>query len=166
MPKAVNDTVPTLEITDHRSIPLSNPTARIRVSLHLNLLRSLPVSRPRPEDSHRSCVLHVRGFVLLLPIAALTVRAPLKKIRVTRLHTSFQVANVILAVVDMGLGSSVATTRDIPKGSASHILLGYVIISLLVIAQPVIDILQHLFFRKTGRRRPLDGFICSSGGEF
>jgi len=91
-------------------------------------------------------------FVLFLPIAALTVRAPLNKIRVTRLHAPFQVANVVLAVIGMGLGSSVATTRHIPKGSTPHILLGYVIVGLLVAVQPVMGILQHSYFRKAGRR--------------
>ncbi|KIW57833.1 hypothetical protein PV05_02390 [Exophiala xenobiotica] len=91
-------------------------------------------------------------FVLFIPIAALTVRAPLNKIRVTRLHAPVQIANVVLAVVGMGLGSSVATTRHIPKGSTPHILLGYVIVGLLVAVQPVLGILQHLYFRKAERR--------------
>ena len=104
-------------------------------------------------------------FVLFMPIAALTVRAPLNGIRVTRLHAPFQVANVVLAVVGMGLGSSVATTRRIPKGSTPHILLGYMIVCLLVSVQPVLGILQHLYFRKA-ERRGIFGWIHLLLGRF
>jgi hypothetical protein len=91
-------------------------------------------------------------FVLLMPIAALTVRTPFNKIRVTRLHAPFQIANVVLALVGMGLGSSVATTLHILKGSTPHVVLGYVIVGLLVAVQPLLGILQHLYFRKAERR--------------
>jgi hypothetical protein len=91
-------------------------------------------------------------FVLLMPIAALTVRTPFNRSRVTRLHAQFQIANVVLALVGMGLGSSVATTRHIPKGSTPHVVLDYVIVGLLVAVQPLLGILQHLYFRKAERR--------------
>lgn len=90
-------------------------------------------------------------FVLLLPIAALTTRSPLK-IKVTKLHAPWQIFNVVLAVIGMGLGSSVASTRKIPKGETPHILLGYVLVGLLIGVQPVLGILQHLYFRKAERR--------------
>jgi len=90
-------------------------------------------------------------FVLFLPIAALTTRSPLK-VKITKLHAPWQIANVILAIVGMGLGSSVATTRHIPKGKTPHVLLGYVLVGLLISVQPVLGILQHLYFRKAERR--------------
>lgn len=90
-------------------------------------------------------------FVLSLPLAALTTRSPLK-VKVTKLHAPWQIVNVILAIIGMGLGSSVATTLHIPKGKTPHILLGYVLVGLLIGVQPVLGILQHLYFRKAERR--------------
>ncbi|KAK5382478.1 hypothetical protein LTS13_003142 [Exophiala xenobiotica] len=91
-------------------------------------------------------------FVLLMTIAAITVRTPFNRIRVARLHAPFQIANVVLALVGIGLGSSVATTRHIPKGSTPHVVLDYVIVGLLVAVQPDLGVLQHLYFRKAERR--------------
>ncbi|KEF59005.1 uncharacterized protein A1O9_03848 [Exophiala aquamarina CBS 119918] len=91
------------------------------------------------------------AFVLFIPIAALTTRSPLK-LKVTKLHAPWQVVNVILAIIGMGLGSSVASTRHIPKGETPHVLLGYVLVGLLIGVQPVLGILQHLYFRKAERR--------------
>lgn len=90
-------------------------------------------------------------FVLSLPIAALTVRSPLK-VKVTRLHAPWQMFNVILATIGLGLGVSVASTRKIPSGQTPHILLGCIIVGLLIGVQPILGILQHRFFRKNKRR--------------
>lgn len=90
-------------------------------------------------------------FVLLLPLAALTTRSPIKA-RVTRVHAPGQIFNVVVAIIGMSLGISVARTRKIPLGSTPHFVLGFVVIACLVILQPVLGVLQHHHFRNQASR--------------
>lgn len=90
-------------------------------------------------------------FMLLMPVAALTTRLPIK-VKITKLHVPWQILNVILVLIGMGLGTSVSNTRSVSKGHTTHILLGYSIVGLVVGVQPILGILQHLYFRKAGRR--------------
>ncbi|KIX03680.1 uncharacterized protein Z518_07233 [Rhinocladiella mackenziei CBS 650.93] len=90
-------------------------------------------------------------FVLFLPIAALTTRSPLNA-RVTRVHAPWQLLNVVIVIIGMSLGISVAKKRHIPMGSTPHVVLGFVIVGCLIVLQPALGIVQHLYFRKHGRR--------------
>jgi hypothetical protein len=92
-------------------------------------------------------------FVVLFPLAALTVRVSLS-VRATRLHAPWQLANLAIAVSGAGLGIALAKKRHIPIGHTPHTVVGLVVVGCLLLVQPAMGWLQHLHSRKTARRSP------------
>jgi hypothetical protein len=88
-------------------------------------------------------------FLVLIPFAALTLYLPYAK-RVPHIHAPLQVLNVILVIVGLALGVQLAKPLGLTKGY--HQVIGYVVVGILLSAQPILGILQHLHFRSTGSR--------------
>jgi hypothetical protein len=91
-------------------------------------------------------------FVVLMPFAALTLYLPYTK-KVPHLHAPLQMLSIILVIVGLALGIRLARPLSLTTGY--HQVIGYVIVGILLSVQPILGLLQHLHFRKTGMRSDL-----------
>ncbi|KAJ5565561.1 Alpha/beta hydrolase fold-3 [Penicillium sp. DV-2018c] len=96
-------------------------------------------------------VLMILAFVIMFPFFALGLHVLPSKLAV-KIHGTFQVFT--LAVVVAGLGVGVSLARQVALVDSYHAILGIIIVSCLVLIQPAMGLLQHRFFRKTGRKGP------------
>lgn len=88
-------------------------------------------------------------FLVLMPFAALTLYLPYTK-KVPHLHAPLQILSIILVIVGLALGVRLARPLGLTTGY--HQIIGYIIVGILLSAQPILGLLQHLHFRKTGMR--------------
>jgi hypothetical protein len=88
-------------------------------------------------------------FVLLFPLAALTLYLPFSK-RVLLVHAPLQVIGIILMIA--GLATGVLLGRRINELDAYHMIIGYVVVAVLILFQPILGLLQHIYFRRNQSR--------------
>jgi len=94
-------------------------------------------------------------FLVLFPLFALTIYLPFTK-KVLFLHAPLQISSIILLLV--GLGTGVYLAKNLDELDAYHQVIGYIIVACLVLLQPVMGLIQHLHFRKTGGRSLFGSF--------
>lgn len=92
-------------------------------------------------------VLMILAFVVMFPCFALGLHLFPAKWTVN-LHGPSQLFT--LAVVIAGLGVGVSMARDLSLVHHYHPIIGMVVVACLVVFQPAMGVLQHLFFRRTG----------------
>jgi hypothetical protein len=88
-------------------------------------------------------------FVVLMPLAALTLYLPYTK-KVPHIHAPLQILSIILVIAGLALGVQLAKPLSLTTGY--HQIVGYVVVAILLSAQPTLGLLQHLHFRRTGTR--------------
>ncbi|PYH99639.1 CBD9-like protein [Aspergillus ellipticus CBS 707.79] len=88
------------------------------------------------------------AFVLLFPNFALLLYYVPSRRTVPWVHAPLQLFAVLLAVAGFGVGVSVS--KDLQEIGGYHPVIGYVAVGGVVFIQPVLGIMQHLHFRKTG----------------
>lgn len=88
-------------------------------------------------------------FVVLMPFVALTLYLPYTK-KVPHIHAPLQILSIILVIVGLALGVRLAKPLGLTAGY--HQIVGYTVVAILFSVQPVLGLLQHLHFRKTGTR--------------
>ena len=88
-------------------------------------------------------------FLILFPLAALTLYLPYKQ-KVRHIHAPLQVIGLVLLIVGLGLG--VVLGKRVSELDAYHQVMGYLIVTALVLFQPALGIYQHLHYRKTGSK--------------
>jgi hypothetical protein len=88
-------------------------------------------------------------FLVLIPFAALTLYLPYTK-RVPHIHAPLQILSIILVIVGLALGVRLAKPLGLTTGY--HQVIGYVLVAIILSAQPILGLLQHLHFRNTGTR--------------
>ncbi|KKK22513.1 hypothetical protein AOCH_001732 [Aspergillus ochraceoroseus] len=91
------------------------------------------------------------AFVLLFPSFALANTLPIRNVA-TRIHAPLQVFTMLLAVAGMGLGIKLGIDNN--NINDVHPILGLVVMSILILFQPALGLLQHLHFRQTGGKSP------------
>ena len=112
-------------------------------------------SRSSESESSSSQIRRSHGiimavvFLLLLPIGALTIYLPFNR-KVLLAHVPLQVLSVCLLIVGMALGVKLGV--DIDEYDDYHQTIGYITVSCLVLFQPALGLVQHLRFRKAGKR--------------
>jgi hypothetical protein len=84
-----------------------------------------------------------------MPFAALTLYLPYTK-KVPHIHAPLQILSIILVIVGLALGVRLAKPLSLTTGY--HQIVGYIVVAILLSAQPTLGLLQHLHFRKTGTR--------------
>ena len=88
-------------------------------------------------------------FLVLLPFAALTLYLPYTN-KVPHIHAPLQILSVILVIVGLALGLRLAKPLGLTGGY--HQIIGYIVVGILFSAQPILGLLQHLHYRRTGTR--------------
>ncbi|OOF99748.1 iron reductase domain protein [Aspergillus carbonarius ITEM 5010] len=88
------------------------------------------------------------AFVLLFPNFALLLYIVPSRRTVPWVHAPLQLFAVLLALAGFGVGVSVS--KDLQEIGGYHPVIGYVAVGGVVLIQPILGIMQHLHFRKTG----------------
>ncbi|PYI10233.1 CBD9-like protein [Aspergillus sclerotiicarbonarius CBS 121057] len=88
------------------------------------------------------------AFVLLFPNFALLLYIVPSRRTVPWAHGPLQLFAVLLALAGFGVGVSVS--KDLQEIGGYHPVIGYVAVGGVVLIQPILGIMQHLHFRKTG----------------
>ncbi|KAJ5205173.1 hypothetical protein N7472_001621 [Penicillium cf. griseofulvum] len=96
-------------------------------------------------------VLMIVAFVVMFPFFALGLHVFPSKWTVN-IHGTFQLLALAVAIAGLGVGVSMA--RQIELIDSYHTVLGIIIVASLALFQPAMGMLQHMFFRKTGRKGP------------
>lgn len=92
-------------------------------------------------------VLMIVAFVLLFPIIALAIHLVPSSSTVA-VHGYLQLFTLAVAITGMGLGISMADETQ--QMGHYHPIIGIVVVASLVLFQPLMGLLQHRHFRKTG----------------
>lgn len=101
-------------------------------------------------------------FLFLFPLGALTMYLTLSR-KTLFIHAPIQLLSVILALVGMVLGGILGSR--INEAVGYHQIIGYIVVACLVLFQPALGLLQHLRFRKYGKRTNF-GYIHQWLGRF
>lgn len=88
-------------------------------------------------------------FVLLFPLAALTLYLPFAK-RVLLIHAPLQTLGAILMLA--GLATGVLLGRRVDELDAYHMIIGYIIVASLILFQPLLGLAQHIYYRRNQAR--------------
>ena len=102
--------------------------------------------------------LHIHGahaaimsstFVVLTPLGAILVYLPISSKAIPYVHAQFQTFTACLAIAGLTFGVRFCSPDEY---SEYHPIIGYVIVGLIVLAQPSLGLLQHLLFRRNGKK--------------
>lgn len=94
-------------------------------------------------------------FLLFFPLFALTLYLPWAK-RVRFVHAPLQILSIILLIV--GLATGVALGKKVDMLDGYHQVIGYIVVTCLVVFQPALGIYQHLYYHRTGGRSAFGAF--------
>ncbi|KAF3491094.1 uncharacterized protein GIQ15_00611 [Arthroderma uncinatum] len=89
-------------------------------------------------------------FLVMFPSFALTLHLIPGSNTVPRIHAPLQAVSLIAAIVGFALGLTIA--KDLKKLDSTHAIIGIVVMACVILLQPALGLLQHLHFRKTGKR--------------
>lgn len=92
-------------------------------------------------------VLMIIAFVIMFPFFALTLHI-FPSSKTASVHGLLQLLTLVVALAGLGLGVSMA--RDINLLNNHHPIIGLVVVSGLTAFQPIMGLLQHRYYRKTG----------------
>jgi hypothetical protein len=102
-------------------------------------------------------------FCILYPLGAISIHLPIDKIpglrntylrnKVTAIHLPIQTIATVLLIGAFGLGIHLGQyngyfTKDIPY----HLVIGIVVVTVIVLFQPLLGILQHRYYKRTGKK--------------
>ncbi|GIK01778.1 hypothetical protein Aspvir_005819 [Aspergillus viridinutans] len=94
-------------------------------------------------------VLMIVAFVLFFPLIALGI--PLfPSSRTVVIHAWLQLSTLAMVIAGFGLGISMA--RSLNFVSSYHPIIGMVVVSSLILFQPAMGLVQHWYFRRTGKK--------------
>jgi hypothetical protein len=111
-------------------------------------------------------------FLVLYPLGAISLHFPLpsflRKIRIVpSVHAPIQILGLAMMIGAMGLGIDIARELDFFSAGVpvpAHIIIGLLATSMIILIQPAMGVLQHLHFRKTGRKS-IYGYIHRWNGR-
>jgi len=107
----------------------------------------------RKRNAH-ACMMSI-VFIVLFPLAAISLHLPLRGVRVVRfIHAPIQLLGLAMMIGAMGLGIDIAKNdlNFFASGSPvrAHIVIGLLTTSTIILFQPVLGLLQHRHFKRTG----------------
>ena len=108
----------------------------------------------RKRNAH-ACMMSI-VFIVLFPLGAISLHLPFNGLVhrvVTRIHAPIQVLGMVMMIGAMGLGIDIARNDlHLISPAHAHVVVGLLTTSLLVLLQPALGILQHLYFKKTQKK--------------
>ncbi|OAL25415.1 hypothetical protein AYO20_10449 [Fonsecaea nubica] len=109
----------------------------------------------RKRNAH-ACMMSI-AFIVLFPLGAISLHLPLRGVRVVKfIHAPIQILGLAVMIGAMGLGIDIADV-DLNYFSSStstkaHVVIGLLATSALILFQPALGLLQHRYFKKTGKK--------------
>lgn len=108
----------------------------------------------RKRHAH-ACMMSI-VFIVLFPLAAISLHLPLKGVRVISfIHAPIQIIGGAMMIGAMGLGIDIAKNDLNYFGNGpvkAHIMIGLLVTSSIILFQPALGLLQHRHFRRTGQK--------------
>lgn len=141
----------TLNLKDATGGNFENPFLTSFNTSTSTTLATVTTFSPQPINRKRiaHAVIMIVVMVILFPLFAMALHL-LPSSRIVVLHGWAQVVTLALAAAGGGIGISLA--RDLTLASSYHAIIGMVVISSLILSQPVMGLLQHRYFRRTGKK--------------
>lgn len=122
---------------------------------------SVPVATVASSDSGSSsnsdsnsllsahAALMTLAFLVFFPLGVLVTFLPISN-AIVRLHAPIQILSLCLLIAGLGTGAKMASDQG--QASQYHPIIGYVTVACLVLLQPIGGLLQHIMFKRHGRR--------------
>jgi hypothetical protein len=90
-------------------------------------------------------------FLVLFPLGALSLCLPLRIATVRLIHAPIQILGLCLIIAGLGIGVTLAQNfHFLNHPVQQHVVIGITVVGTLVLFQPLMGLLQHLHFKKTG----------------
>ncbi|KIW31643.1 uncharacterized protein PV07_03260 [Cladophialophora immunda] len=109
----------------------------------------------RKRNAH-ACMMSI-VFIVLFPLGAISLHLPLRGVRVVQfIHAPIQILGMAMMIGALGLGIDIADV-DLNYFASStstkaHVVIGLLATSALILFQPALGLLQHRYFKKTGKK--------------
>jgi uncharacterized membrane protein (DUF485 family) len=113
----------------------------------------------RKRNAH-ACIMSI-VFIVLYPLGAISTHLPIEHIpflrntylknKVMAMHVPIQIIAFVMMVGGMALGIRIAHDLEYLNNPVhAHVVIGLITVSTIILFQPIMGILQHLYFKKTG----------------
>jgi len=113
----------------------------------------------RKRNAH-ACIMSI-VFIVLYPLGAISLHLPIERIpylkntylrnKVIAMHVPIQIIAFVMMIGGMALGIRIGHDLDYLQHPVhAHVVIGLLTVSTIVVFQPIMGILQHLHFKRTG----------------
>jgi hypothetical protein len=100
-------------------------------------------------------------FIVLFPLGAISIHLPIERIpyvnstylkkKIMAIHAPIQILGLVLMIIGMVFGIKIGQfTGYLSNPVQAHVAIGLVVVCTIIIFQPIMGILQHQYFKKTG----------------
>lgn len=99
-------------------------------------------------------------FLVLYPLGAISLQLPIQHVpylknvrKVASIHVPIQILGFIMMIGGMALGIRVGKDLGYLEDPVhSHVIIGLLTVCIIIVFQPIMGILQHRHFKKTGKK--------------
>ncbi|KAL7931866.1 hypothetical protein V8C35DRAFT_329235 [Trichoderma chlorosporum] len=102
-------------------------------------------------------------FIVLYPLGAISVHLPIEQIpylrntylrnKIMAIHAPIQILALVMMIGGMALGIRIGRFAGfLGNPIQAHVVIGLLTVSTIILFQPVLGLLQHRYFKKTGRK--------------
>jgi uncharacterized membrane protein (DUF485 family) len=113
----------------------------------------------RKRNAH-ACIMSI-VFCVLYPLGAISIHLPIDRIpglrntylrkKVMAIHAPIQILGLVMMIGGMALGIRIAHDLDkLQHPVHYHVVIGLLVVSTIILFQPILGWLQHQHFKKTG----------------
>lgn len=113
----------------------------------------------RKRNAH-ACIMSI-VFIVLYPLGAISVHLPVSEIpflkntyltqKIMAIHAPIQIIAFVMMIGGMALGIRIAHDLDYLNNPVhAHVVIGLLVVSIIIVFQPVLGVLQHRYFKRTG----------------
>ena len=113
----------------------------------------------RKRNAH-ACIMSI-VFIVLFPLGAISIHLPIDRIpylnktylrnKVPAIHAPIQLLGLVMMIGGMALGIRIGYDLGYLKNPVqTHPVIGLIVVCTIIVFQPILGILQHRHFKKTG----------------
>ena len=113
----------------------------------------------RKRNAH-ACIMSI-VFIVLYPLGAISIHLPIARIpwlrntylvkKVPAIHAPIQAIGLVMMVGGLALGIKIASDlRYLSDPVHAHVVLGLIVVCTILLFQPILGVLQHRYFKRTG----------------
>lgn len=113
----------------------------------------------RKRNAH-ACIMSI-VFIVLYPLGAISIHLPIDRIpflqktylrnKVPAIHAPIQLLGLVMMIGGMALGIRIGYDVGYLKDPVqAHVVIGLLVVCTIIVFQPILGILQHRHFKKTG----------------